>query len=144
MEDWENGENGWKAPNPHTSDAWASSGNKSLASPNISLSGDGGMIHMYRRDYTGLNISQKSKLQVDVYISDRGSFGGEVQAVLYIVTDKEYSTGKTTIQPGSKHTLILNLNGIPDLYDVSEIGVKFYYPSGSIGQTDFYIDYLRF
>ncbi len=142
MEDWEDGMNGWVAPNPYTTNAWASNGSMSMASPNIAFSDSGGMIHIYRSDYTGLNISLKSKLQVDAYISTNGNFVGTVE--FYIVTDKQYSTGQTTISQDNKTTLTLDLNGIPHLDDVKEIGVKFYYQPGSSGTSDFYIDYLRF
>ena len=142
LEDWEDGMNGWVAPNPYTTNAWASNGSMSMASPNIAFSDSGGMIHIYRSDYTGLNISLKSKLQVDAYISTNGNFVGTVE--FYIVTDKQYSTGQTTISQDNKTTLTLDLNGIPHLDDVKEIGVKFYYQPGSSGTSDFYIDYLRF
>ncbi|NLI59063.1 MAG: hypothetical protein GX387_11220, partial [Clostridium sp.] len=57
---------------------------------------------------------------------------------------KQHSTSRIVIQQGTKITLTLDLNGISDLHDVKEIGVKIYYPQGSSDVTDFYIDYLRF
>lgn len=143
---FENGTQGWSGSNisggPWAVTEWSSNGSNSLKA-DVTLGSNSKHYLLISQDR---DLSNKSSLTAAVKHANWGNIGSGMRAKIYVKTGSNWTWsdgGFVNINGENGTDVTIDLNSIPNLSQVREIGIEFVAAANSSGQTSIYVDNIR-